>query len=263
MRILVGAVCVSAIAAAALPAAAAGLSRAPLSSAATGFVNTHTQAFPLFKGTSDLGTLASSTPMRITVGMAMRNGAMINSLLKAQVTPGNAMYGKFLTPAQTTALFGPTGSSVQAVASYLTSAGFKSVAVTPDNMLITATGTAAIASKAFNTKIDVLSLSGKRMFANVKPAQVPAAMGSMVTAIEGLNGYTMHLNLRFPSRQPHGARAALGAPAPSATTSAASSTSSRRPASNSHTILRKTAATRTCGAIPARARTSRSSPKAI
>ena len=221
MRTLAGAVCVSALAAAVSPAAAAGLARAPLyrSAATTGFVNTHTQAFPFFKGTSDLGTLSSSTPMRITVGMTPRNMAMINALLKAQVTPGNAMYEKFLTPAQTTAMFGPTGSSVQAVASYLTSAGFKSVAVTPDNLLITATGTAAIASKAFNTKIDVLSLSGRKIFANVKPAQVPAAMGSMVTAITGLNNYSAHLNLRYPSRQPHGARVALGHPMPSATTS--------------------------------------------
>lgn len=92
------------------------------------------------------------------------------------------------------------------VATYLTGAGFKNVAATPDNMLVTADGTAAIASKAFNTKIDVVSIGGKRIFANVKAAQVPTALAGTVTAIEGLSDLPMHLNMRFRKTRSHGAR---------------------------------------------------------
>jgi pseudomonalisin len=219
VRTLAGVVTISALAATAATASAAGLGRAPLGAIPmSGFANTKTQAFPLFKGTTDLGALPASTAMHVAVGLTMRNKTAINGLLRAQVTPGNALYEHYLTPAQTASMFGPTGASVQAVASYLTSAGFKNVAVTPDNMIVTADGTAAIAAKAFNTKLDVLSVGGKHIYANVKAAQVPTALASTVTAIEGLNNLPMHLNMRYRNG---GARQALavGRPAPGATTS--------------------------------------------
>jgi subtilase family serine protease len=81
----------------------------------SGFANTKTQAFPLFKGTTDLGALPASTAMHVAVGLTMRNKTAINGLLRAQVTPGNALYEHYLTPAQTASMFGPTGASVQAV----------------------------------------------------------------------------------------------------------------------------------------------------
>ena len=220
MRFLAGIVTLSAIAATATSAGAASLGRAPLQAIPmAGFVNTKTQAFPLFKGTTDLGALSASTPLHLAVGLTMRNKTAINGLLRRQITPGDSMFEHYLTPAQTVSMFGPTGASVQTVANYLTASGFKNVAVTPDNMIVTADGTAALASKAFNTKLDVLSIGGKHIYANVKAAQVPAALGNIVTAIEGLNNFPMHFNTRYRNANQRQGRVAIGRPAPAATTS--------------------------------------------
>ncbi len=177
-------------------------------------VDTATHAFPLFKGTTDIGPVAGAMPMRITVGLAMRNRSSIDTILREQVTPGSALYGTFLTPSQTASMFGPKGTTVQAVAAYLSQSGFKNIAVTPDNMLLTASGTAALASKAFNTQIDVLSVGGERIYANVKNAQLPASLAGAVAAIEGLNSYPMHPDIRHARSQPVRSQVARAASSP-------------------------------------------------
>ncbi len=160
-------------------------------------VPTATRAFPMLKGTSDLGAVPRSMPMHVVVGLAPRNSSMIAAIVKRQGTAGDPLFENFLTPAQSASAFAPSGATVQAVSTYLVKSGFTNVSVTPDNLLISANGTAAVVDAAFNTKIDVLNTSGGQLYANVRPALVPAALGGAVTAVLGLNSYKLAPALRF------------------------------------------------------------------
>src|SRR6185437_9804339 len=115
--------------------------------------NTATSAIPLVQAT-DLGALATNTPLKVTVALKLPNTAAVQQLLKAQNTPGAPEYRTKLTPAQFTAKFAPSVASVSAVTQYLTSRGFTNIQVAPNRMFVTAQATAALVQSAFNTKLE-------------------------------------------------------------------------------------------------------------
>ncbi|MHB8433650.1 MAG: S53 family peptidase [Candidatus Tyrphobacter sp.] len=145
--------------------------------APSGWSTTNTRALSL-SGASDLGTLAASTQLTVVVGLQLRNAAQLQSALKA---------GQVLSRADIAAMADPTPDQVQQVESYLQSAGLTNVKATPDNLLVSATGTAAQMQKAFNTTLHSFSWNGKIAFGNVSPAYVPTSLGGVVVAVLGLN----------------------------------------------------------------------------
>jgi subtilase family serine protease len=76
------------------------------------------------------GRVGSRIPQAVTTGtvtarvyLAGQNQAGLAAYATAVSTPGNALYGHYLTPAQVKAEFGPTAAQVSAVQSWLTGAG--------------------------------------------------------------------------------------------------------------------------------------------
>ncbi len=150
---------------------------------------TATQALSLSQlvSATDLGPLPVSTPVTVRLALAVQNKAALLGAVQAANDPASPRYGHFLTPAQFTASYGATSTQVTAVVNYLQSAGFSNVTVEPNNLLVSASGTAAQASAAFNTPLEKISQFGKEVFVNTQPAQVPATLGGIVTAVLGLN----------------------------------------------------------------------------
>ena len=101
-------------------------------------------------------------------------------------TPGNALYGKFLTPAQYRKKFSPTNSQVAAVKSWLRSQGAKVGQVPANNKYVEATTTVSNAATMFHTSFAEYSYQGHRLRANTTPLSVPASVGS-VQAVIGLD----------------------------------------------------------------------------
>ena len=157
--------------------------------AAATWVPTATQGVPVsaLLGASDLGALPASQPLTLRIGLQMQNRAALLSLVQAQSQPSNAAYGQFLTPGQFAAGYGAPAASLNAVVAYLKSAGFTGIAVEPNHLLISANGTAAQAAAAFHTTLEQVSIGGKTQFVNLTAAQVPAALGSSISAVLGLN----------------------------------------------------------------------------
>ena len=208
MRTLLSAAAVAAIAAAAAaPAGASGLSRYPAGwrqvtpQATTGWANTATKAMLLVKAT-DLGAVPNSMPLRLVVGLTMRDKAGAMNLVHQEHNPRSSMYHKTVTPAQFTAAFNPTGTQVNAVATYLAKQGFQNISAEPNNLMITATATAGQARAAFNTDIHSFKQFGHVVYAQVKPAQVPTALGGTVLAVLGLNDIQMQRPIRMESPHP-------------------------------------------------------------
>jgi pseudomonalisin len=136
--------------------------------------------------------MAPGAMKSITVSLELRNQDQLDSFLKALHTPGNSSYHKFLTPDQFAAQYSPTQDQVNAVVAHLTKAGFKNITVTPNRTLISADGTAATITKAFNTSLKTFNHEGRNVFANDKPAQVPTELATIVGSVLGLQNAAIH-----------------------------------------------------------------------
>jgi subtilase family serine protease len=214
-----GAVTLSAAAIPSAHAAVAGVTT--IAGVSSGREATLTRAFPFPARAVDLGPVAGDRPLRLVVGLRVRDPRAIDTLLRRQHAPGDPLFGRFLTPAQTTALFNPTGATVQAVAAFLAAGGVRNLRVTPDNLLITGDATVAVARRAFATDFRAFGYAGRRGFANVRPPTVPLALRGAIASIGGLNDYAMKPDVRYPSAQRRPSPAVLAALARSRQTSSA------------------------------------------
>jgi subtilase family serine protease len=159
------------------------------SNAQTLWANTATQGISVSQlaSAADYGLATPEQAITVRVGLKLQNQAALNTYIKNINDPNNALYGQSLTPAQFAATYAPSSAQVQQVVSYLQSEGFENVTVEPNNLLISADGTVAQASAAFNTPIEQFAQFGGIVFGNTASAQVPTALSSIVGAVLGLN----------------------------------------------------------------------------
>jgi pseudomonalisin len=127
-------------------------------------------------GATDRGALSAATPLTVRVALNLRNEDQLRSLIAAR---------QKISASQFSAQFGPAPSDVQAVVSYLRGQGFTNVQSSAQ--LVSADGTAAQASKAFNTSLESFQLGGAAVYVNTQPAFVPASLGNAVSAVLGLS----------------------------------------------------------------------------
>ncbi|MGA8072944.1 MAG: S53 family peptidase [Candidatus Acidiferrales bacterium] len=156
--------------------------------AAQNWISTSTQAIgPALANATSQGLLPDSTPIHVNVALQIQNRDALVQYVQHITTPGAPLYGQELDPAGFAAAYAPSSSEVQSVVSYLSGAGFQNVQVEPNNLMIAADGTAAAVRQAFNTQLGLYRVNGASVYANLGPAQVPSALGSIVGAVLGLN----------------------------------------------------------------------------
>ena len=150
---------------------------AALLSAPSGWATTATQVFSLTNAT-DLGAMASSQTITVRLGLQLRNVDQLKGLVASGQTISSGAFN---------ATYAPVAGDVQAVTSYLQSKGLTNITVEPNNVIVSATGTATQISSAFDTTLHSFSQNGATVHANTKPAYVPANLGKIVVAVMGLN----------------------------------------------------------------------------
>ncbi|HTW98424.1 MAG TPA: S53 family peptidase [Acidimicrobiales bacterium] len=155
-------------------------------SASTSFAPTATKAIAL-QGATLIGPLAASTPLSITVGLALQNQSALESFVAGAANPSSAEFGDEYSETDFTSEYGPTQSNADAVASYLSSEGFGDVTVSTNRILVTADGTAAEAEAAFDTSLAQYSLDGADVYVNTAAAMVPSDLSGIVVGVLGLN----------------------------------------------------------------------------
>lgn len=159
-----------------------------------GWAATATQAVPIKNFPT--ATVASTTQLRIVVGLYMHDRQGAAQLVRSQFTPGHTSFHKWLTPEQFTARFSPSQSEAAAVAAYLTEQGFRKVKVEPNRLIVTGTASIAKVEAAFHTSIRGTASNGQVVYGNVKPAIVPAKFRGLVAAVLGLtNAWQMHVHM--------------------------------------------------------------------
>jgi pseudomonalisin len=173
-RLVVSAAAVGALVAGLAAPAVAGPAHG---ATATSWAVTGTRAEPT-GGLRPLGALATGTSMHVSVALGLRDGTALERAIAA---------GRTFTPAEFDARFAPTAASVASVTRYLRSHGLTDVTTTANRVLVSADGPAATIEAAFHTTIGAFTLDRREVFANTTAAEVPAALGSTVRAVLGLN----------------------------------------------------------------------------
>jgi kumamolisin len=142
----------------------------------------------------DVGSLNAAEAgqsISVTIALKLSDLAGAESMMQRLVTPGDAMYGKFLTPEQVEAQFGPNESDVARVIAELTASGLTVERAT--STTLTATGKAATLEQAFHTSLHqfVMPATAKHPSFTFRAAKtapvVPANIASAVRGVIGLN----------------------------------------------------------------------------
>jgi len=130
--------------------------------------------------------LAESESLDIVVSLKLRNRDQLDNHLQALTTPGDPEFGRWLSRDQILADYAPLPERAQAVADYLTRAGFVNVHIESNQLLVTATGTTTAIRNAFHTELGRFVRGGREGIANVTDVRVPPELSDTVLSVLGL-----------------------------------------------------------------------------
>ena len=139
--------------------------------------------------------LRAGEQVDVVVSLKLRNKADLDALT-ARLMKGDSSV-RPLSSAEFMTRYAPTAAQVQAVVAYLRARGFTNVAVAPNNLLVSATGTAGAIRAAFRADLHEYDVDGRRAYANVTDAMVPEHLASVVNGVVGLqNVHLIHTHAR-------------------------------------------------------------------
>jgi len=139
--------------------------------------------------------LKAGEQVNIVVSLKLRNKAELDALTSKLMA--GASGAQPLTSAQFMAKHAPTAAQAQEVVAYLRAQGFTNIEVASNNLLVSATGSAAAIRTAFKADLHEYNVNGRRAYANVTDAMVPAHLSSSVLGVVGLqNVHMMHTHAR-------------------------------------------------------------------
>jgi pseudomonalisin len=137
-----------------------------------------------------------STILHITLVLRRDDTAQaaFTQLLADQQNPASPLYHQWLTPQQIGQIYGPTPNDLSTLSSWLTSQGLKIDAISPSNVLISVSGTAALIGNAFHTSFASFDLSSavgdgeptRTRLSAVSEPTIPAALSPLIRSIHGL-----------------------------------------------------------------------------
>lgn len=169
----------------ALALGVATLSQALPVHAQTPWASTNTRAHPTGKAVFR-EFLPESESLDVVVALKLRNRDLLDYHVRALTTPGHPEFGRWLSREQILADYAPLPGRANAVAAYLTQAGFTKVHIEPNRLLVTATGTMTAIRNAFHTELGRFVRDGREGIANVTDVRVPPELSDTVLSVHGL-----------------------------------------------------------------------------
>ena len=145
---------------------------------------------------TDLGRIQTAAPITLTVHLNMHDQKSFDNAVKDLYTPGSPTYHRWMTRSQI-AEYAPTADEVQSVINTLKSNGLSVLSTAPDNLSVRVRGPAEAVENAFQTQIHEFKHQGKTFHANVTPATLAGAAGSLVRGVTGLTNFPMRSNLKY------------------------------------------------------------------
>jgi subtilase family serine protease len=134
---------------------------------------------------ADKGATADADRLALRVYLAGRNAAGLADYAQAVSNPASAVYGHYLTAAQSEVRYGATQAQIAEVTAWLKASGLK---VTESNRhYVAVTGEVAAAEKAFGTQLHDYATDGRTYHAPATTASAPASLQGAVLTVTGLD----------------------------------------------------------------------------
>ncbi len=133
-----------------------------------------------------LGRLPLATPLRISIGLPLRNQAELDGLLRDLYDPQSPEFRRFLTVEQFTERFGPTEADYAAVAAFVERYGLTVRRTSRNRLVLDVGGTAGNVERAFDIELGIYQHpTENRTFIapNVEPSVEP---GLSILSVVGL-----------------------------------------------------------------------------
>ena len=135
-----------------------------------------------------LGPVPGSENLTFDVALRPRDPAGLASFARSVSTPGSPEFRRYLRPSAFASNFGASPTSLRATVATLRSLGFRVAAVSANRLLVKVSASAAVAERAFHTKLMGYRLpSDARFYANVSAPLIPSAIANGVQAVAGLS----------------------------------------------------------------------------
>jgi hypothetical protein len=139
-------------------------------------------------GSTDLGTVAATTPMRLEVVLQPSDRASLGNFLREVHDPASSAYHRFLPRGQFGPRFGASPGTISQVTSALSSLGLNVGPVSANDLFLPVSTTAGRAAAAFGAPIHRYRLpSGRLAFANADRPHVPSAISPDLVGILDLS----------------------------------------------------------------------------
>jgi len=142
-----------------------------------------------------VAALKAGEQVNVVVSLKLRNKAELDAFTAKLMAGAPGVTP--LTSAQFMAKYAPTAAQAADVVKYLREQGFSNIEVAPNNLLVSATGGAGVIRNAFKADLHEYNVNGRRAYANVTDALIPAHLSSTVLGVVGLqNVHMMHTHLQ-------------------------------------------------------------------
>jgi subtilase family serine protease len=132
---------------------------------------------------NDAGPAAAAATVEGEIYLPLRGEAAAQALATAVSTPGDAQYGKTLSPAQWIREFSPTTSDLKAVTDFVKSQGLTVTAVPASRQYVVFRGPAPTVSAAFGTTLRSYNFAGTQLLAPSSAPKMPAAVAAKVAGV--------------------------------------------------------------------------------
>ncbi|MCP8970131.1 S53 family peptidase [Ectobacillus ponti] len=143
------------------------------------------------QGASVMGNLPGDTPVTVDVVMKVKNKDKLAAFIQDTTTPGSRNYRKYLSVDAFRKAYGADAESVRQVVEYLRAFGIQTT-VAPNNLIVTANGTAAQFNKAFSVTLKKEEYKGEHFHGSKENPKVPAHLGNNILCILGLSNYSSY-----------------------------------------------------------------------
>jgi subtilase family serine protease len=162
----------------------------------------HGSTFRWVRNRSAVGTPATTRRLALRVYLGSRDPAGYLSALQDVTTPGSPGFRHFITPAEYAARFAPSTTQVRSVEQWLGSAGLRVTGVGAGNRYVAATGTIAVAQRAFGTTLREYDYHGRTVTAPATDATVPSSLATTVVGVTGLDDLPHYATTRIAGNPP-------------------------------------------------------------
>jgi hypothetical protein len=138
-----------------------------------------------------VGRLAATNRLHLTIGLPLRNQAVLDALTRQIYDPSSQNYRHFLTPAEFTAQFGPTAEDYQKVLNFAQTNGFTVTRTHAGRMLLDVDASVSNVERSLHVTLRTYRhpVEARDFFAPDTQPSVDASLP--VLSIQGMNNYVL------------------------------------------------------------------------